>query len=540
MPITVGIIGHRDAVIKKDHEKAFLDLLNSIYNKFPNSPITLFSQLAAGADMWAARLFVKHGDENNRDYRLFVPLPMPIEDYMKDFSPEERIEFEVLVQKSDRCFELDNSDNNLDLKYRNGGKFVADSTMILVALFDGKENNLTGGTADIVYYKKNGVFKNDLDKTLSSSTGIVVELWCSREKSSNAENISLQLANVYKNYIKGRVIEKTLKKVDFGNRIYSKLKTKIEANSNTLYPNEPTSKKQNFLKLSYGLWDSCAEYYQKKYFLNLKLLSVFGLLLLVFFEIYRKETTDEFYPLVIIALAIAIFVIYQKIRGKNEHLYYIENRILAESIRVQFFWNKAGIQEQVTKYILRIHKKEYNWINAILNAIQGLSYQPSTRDSIDFDGIEKYWITDQKEFFHSALLKLDKRRNFHRYLTGSLVGFSLLIFIAIFSIELTGDYRAIEPSLIMVISILIGCFILIKGYYEKRGFNQISNQYELMLNVFKATESKINLINKSDLPKDEKEKRIKNLFFLAGKEALVEKGNWYSIFKDKELELEGI
>jgi hypothetical protein len=43
IPITVGIIGHLDAIITNKHNEIIKKLFNDISTKYPNSPVTLFS-----------------------------------------------------------------------------------------------------------------------------------------------------------------------------------------------------------------------------------------------------------------------------------------------------------------------------------------------------------------------------------------------------------------------------------------------------------------------------------------------------------------
>ena len=61
-----------------------------------------------------------------------------------------------------------------------------------------------------------------------------------------------------------------------------------------------------------------------------------------------------------------------------------------------------------------------------------------------------------------------------------------------------------------------------------------------MTSIYGACYSKMNEIEKSAKTKKEKEKQLDKLLFITGKEALIENGNWYLIFKEKEPEVEGI
>jgi len=58
IPITVGVVGHIDAITTSEHklqiEKLFIDLAA----KYPHSPLYLFSSVAEGADRFVAAIFL--------------------------------------------------------------------------------------------------------------------------------------------------------------------------------------------------------------------------------------------------------------------------------------------------------------------------------------------------------------------------------------------------------------------------------------------------------------------------------------------------
>ena len=60
-----------------------------------------------------------------------------------------------------------------------------------------------------------------------------------------------------------------------------------------------------------------------------------------------------------------------------------------------------------------------------------------------------------------------------------------------------------------------------------------------MQSIYKSADERINIILDCKLPTEAKYKRIQELLLKVGKEALIENGYWYTIFKDKEPEIEG-
>jgi hypothetical protein len=73
-----------------------------------------------------------------------------------------------------------------------------------------------------------------------------------------------------------------------------------------------------------------------------------------------------------------------------------------------------------------------------------------------------------------------------------------------------------------------------------KGYEQLMNQYELMSVIYDRAGSKIAETRGYDLNEEQRKAYLKELFFVIGKEALIENGSWYMIFKEKEPELEGI
>ena len=71
-----------------------------------------------------------------------------------------------------------------------------------------------------------------------------------------------------------------------------------------------------------------------------------------------------------------------------------------------------------------------------------------------------------------------------------------------------------------------------------KGYEQLLNQYELMQVIYKRAEAKIAELHQTPLKSGERDSYFRELFFVIGKEALIENGIWYLIFKEKEPEIE--
>ncbi|HZL40076.1 MAG TPA: hypothetical protein VFC45_07325 [Pseudolabrys sp.] len=173
VPLVVGVTGHRDLrsqdIPRLEQEvDAIITRLRRDYLEGDNeTPLILLSALAEGADQIAARVALAQG------VRLIAPLPMPLDEYRRDFepglAPGAAGDFEKNLSQAAAApvvpFTKDNSLEavrvNADKRaeqYRAVGLFIIQHCDVLIALWDGNENDLAaGGTAEIVAFKRHGI-----------------------------------------------------------------------------------------------------------------------------------------------------------------------------------------------------------------------------------------------------------------------------------------------------------------------------------------------------------------------------------------------
>jgi hypothetical protein len=543
IPITIGIVGHLDAIITEEHERKIVELFDDLHANFPNSPLYLFSQLAKGADTAIANLFIQTKQKTKRAYQLIAPLPYDKDKYEAHFDEPSKQVFNHLLSQSRKSFVLNRYDEqHLDHLYREGGRFVADSSIILLAIVEKDAVNKTGGTADLVNYKTNGTFNADDVDGLFDMRGLVLELDCARASSKTKRNpilASEPLLSVIKNSDNTSIL-KALQKIDDLNSIVPHpLQSKSEME---LYPEvKGLHNEQLLLRRFYGITNTGAERHHR--FSNWVLGSLFiiGPVTVGFFDLYKDH---NFAPVLLIitslliGLAIAIFYYNDE---KKHHSKFLENRILSEALRIQFFWSIGGINENISSYILRIHNTEYNWIKYLLSAIYGVCYT-SDIPPTPTNNIVRHWINDQFAFFENRINLLNKKLNSYKHLSRATLWPGVLIIIPLFLIcYLKNEGKEKEEwlkGLTIAMGLLISAAASFKAYSEKKGFHQIINQYELMKSIYSKSAHKIEHIMSMTTSPEEKNLAIKKIYLLAGKEALIENGNWYLIFKEKEPEVQ--
>lgn len=546
IPISISVIGHRDALVTEQDKRKIKDIFKQLLQKYPHSPLVLFSQLATGADSLVSQLFLEVKQEATRDMRLIGVLPYNKEYYEKfQFSTEAELEqFHSLLHQVERSFTLntfndkvkqlinENSKTHLseiNEYYRKGGEFIADHSIILLALWDGIENNAKGGTANTIFYKQHGYYKNFASEHIFDKEGKLVIIPVQRGKS--AKSPPNDVAYTLKDVLKDKSISKALEKIEELNKESGSCdKDEIKKNENYLFPDgKNISKTSSFIRTYFAVADTLANKYKDKYLSILIVLFITGFSTYVFFEIYKHLGLNTLFFGLTIGLIVFAYAMYKISLQSKNHQKFIENRVLSEALRTQFYWHISGINKLVSKDILRLHKKEYAWLNHILSGIFAYVYiaNPIT---INKDNILTHWIIDQSSFFEREIKEIEKKEKLFSLFSKITFAFGIVFLVIIFLLHSKDKHHLWLHPLIVVDSVLFGIFALIKAYYEKRGYKQIRTQYELMNDIFSVVKSKLSGI--------QDDTSFKNLLEITGKEVLIENGNWFMIYKDKKPEIE--
>lgn len=143
--VRVGVTGHR---ILADQDKIAHGIeagLGHIRTAFPKRTLIVVSPLAEGADRLVAQ-----GALAYRETQLVVPLPLPQDDYIQDFASDaSKAEFSELLKRATAVVTLAAQPTRNEA-YAAVGEYVLDHCDVLIAVWDGKDAQGQGGTAEIV------------------------------------------------------------------------------------------------------------------------------------------------------------------------------------------------------------------------------------------------------------------------------------------------------------------------------------------------------------------------------------------------------
>ena len=163
--------------------------------------------------------------------------------------------------------------------------------------------------------------------------------------------------------------------------------------------------------------------------------------------------------------------------------------VLAEGLRVQFYWRLAGIHESVYEHYLARQEGELDWIRNAMRAAQfRLQAEPeangsSARTRALVEIVLARWIRDQAADFARAVHR--ERRTATRIKWGTNV--CLIVSAVIASIgrrggaEHTDNQRGI---LVMLLTFALAAAGLFTGYAQKRAHQEHARRYGRVCTVF--------------------------------------------------------
>jgi len=206
LPLVIGVTGHRDLrdqdvqTLEREIAAIIERLRHDYLHGDGETPIIVLSSLAEGADRLVARVALAHGA------RLVAPMPMPIDEYRRDFEPGLKAgnaaEFDALLAQAIAApvvpFTPGNSlaavradSAKREEQYRAAGLFIAQHANVLIALWDGNGGAMRpGGTAEVVAFKRRGIPLDILGSARASldasEIGPVIHVVTPRQRETSA------------------------------------------------------------------------------------------------------------------------------------------------------------------------------------------------------------------------------------------------------------------------------------------------------------------------------------------------------------------
>ena len=522
LALYVGVTGHRD--IPAQHapalERAVSGVLSEIQAQYPHCTLTVLSPLADGADRLCARAAVEAG------LRLVVPMPMAADEYKKDFDDESNREFDELCGRADRTFAVPAPQNESAARgeyYRGVGKYVAEHSHILIALWDGRETLFPegGGTFETIK------FARERDRTVcvidtprpgdafretkpvvpvDGRIAVVNDLY--GDVAAHGQEMAEMTAAARADFLDGEA-EKSI---------------------------APGARR---IMDAFLCADALAVKNRDRKLRALQALSALGLLMVLAFLLY-DELESNLMLFVYGGLIILSFAVYMLAVRRRVHRKYITMRAIAEALRIQFYWGLCRISDSVFDSYTFTQKEELGFVETLLLSLQE---ELARFDTVMPERGRALWLRGQLDYHISSEAKKSKREARNKKAAKTMLALSIALFVLVAVMELFFK-NALESEL--PVQGIRGFLLMHDGAIIWRGILKI-----LLGTISAGTAFLANYYGNLALPQQIFfDKRMNALFEQAvrtesadgerfeetmrttGAEALIESAGWYILQRD--------
>jgi hypothetical protein len=579
-PLVIGITGHRD--VREEDRKALEHKLKEVFLKlhedYGASPLVLVTALAEGADRLAAEVALSLQPQVK--VRLVVPIPMPIELYELDFdslpvlstslaavamSRSSREEFHALLAKAESKFELELAEGNSyetiarpgparDRQYELVGKYIAQQSQILIALWDGVDSERVGGTASVVNFQREGVPGPEAFALEAPEGFPVYHILTPRLKNPYPQGEVLNLRKLYPRVFQGNDAQ--------AEKYYSKMFARLDEFNRSIVPTDRSlakdiKKSKNYLLQGvredelpagmeqalnrYAVADALAIGFQQKLFWAQVGLHAFTFLAFFLFLLFvHLPKHSPLYWRLSAGFVIVVFGLWKLCRKQAFDADHEDYRAIAEGLRVKFFWKLAGIEDSVADHYLGKLRSELDWIR---NGFRGWNVAEGRHDrgsvvSMEVEEqrnrlgfVRKYWIDDQLRYFgRSAESNLRYHECFH--ILGLICIVTVLVLGVVLGLLCIGNANPYFDRVAIGLEASLAAAALLHHFNNRMAYAEHAKQYNRMASLFaRATD----LLGKF-LQHDDFEKAY-DCVRKVGNEALTENGDWVLLHRERPLEV---
>ncbi len=558
-PLVIAVTAHRNLVASEvprivGEIRQFFEQLAADY---PHTPLTLLSPLAEGGGRLAARVAIE------MKMNLLVPLPLPVEMYKADFEGAESVdEFDSLCQhgtiielplyEGNTLENIETPGLNRNYQYAQAGIFLSSYSHVLMAIWDGKPSDAMGGTAQVVDFhltnRMAGVTQDEAQTWRlfgHDENDIVYHIACSRDQPNGAPAESLQPLQTSwlttdKRLERDSLLPKSKHRIfvrmdEFNADIDGNVAEIARHDVDLVDAKHLDRTHDRRINRLFRTTDWLAIAFQKRvrrmFLLTYNLAIGMGLA----FIIYGEYPSQKYMIWVFLSLfAIGVFIYSIAQRGQW-HRKYLDYRALAEGLRVQLYWQIAGVCDGAAiefshSTFLREQDAELGWIRNVMRA---------GSIPVDFarpppNGAEiaiRYWLeegsTGQPGYYRRKATERERLSAITRGIGMVCLwaGIAVAVFLGIYHDDLREEVR--DP-LIVLMGVLPLIAAVREAYAHKKAEKELIKQYRFTERIFSNAREQLEIATSDD--------ERKAILEALGKFALDEHAEWMLMHRERPLE----
>ena len=535
LPLVLSVTGHRDPVeAQVDSLRASIEsLLRELDALAPHTPIVVLSPLAEGADRIFAQACLDFRgrrrawsvqDDPRGGLSLVAVLPMEQSEYEQDFvTPESLQQFRALLEQSEFHVPIPMPDGGSvdqlaaeregdpewkqrplrDAQYARLGHFIAMQSNLVVAMWDGVDPRLEGGTAAIVGFcargrlERNTVPLRSAIKDLEPNDPTPVA-WIPMQRRKHASETALaaiapDLASQVQRCWDAIPHREHLpqdpppswSRLIADLRWLDRLNHRIAAAGDGYPPDGPPTP----IDARFRTLDAAASAAKQRLLRTMR-----SLLIAVVLTILALQATTAWswwvWPMAYLLGLVSVWLGYRFIKKRGLEREAADLRLLAEALRVQRHWLQAGIVEQASDHYLAHRSLEIPVLRrfmrgATIEAFHPIDLNTPNAAPSPSAAIEP-WLVGQRDWIKRTIGKIDRRQRRGRWALRSTM--VLVVLLAATSLWLSLE-RAVPAGLFAWVDFLCGATLTISlgvGFWQKlRGDEEDLRRYRSMVVIFR-------------------------------------------------------
>ena len=572
VPLLIGITGHRDLVERQIPQiRALLrSLLQRLSDEYPSVGAVLLTSMAEGADLLAAEVAMELGIATT------CILPHPVAEARASLeSDSSRQRFDQIYQRSshvniDAMVELHHERIGEEAptherRFQIAGAVVARFSTLLIAVWDGRRTARAAGTAWVVDYRRRALGVSaahaplpDVDLLSVDDNDLVYEIRCSRRSRPDPEDaIAVQAMGfsgrgVTHAWELPRSLHLVLQRMEDLNEDIARFAVNIAAESRSLSPphTTPPSHLRRLDELFRAV-DWLGEHYQRWFNQTLRMRYALWAAMALLLVSFKKDSLGPFGIAAIagvLALFGAGFALSRWAHHHDWHRKYLDYRALAEGLRVEFYWELAGIErhpegELAHEAFLQRQDIALQWIRVTMRTARlrlAIERTPPTPDGLAHAvaggiGAEEHrQPAGQLRYYHTVVERCERRVRMLEAIKVALLAGGLLLAV-VFAVELlavrahhSGFPAATRERLLFALALLPAFAAIFDTYVDQKADRVLLRQYRHMRALFRIANRELRA-TRSDAAR-------KGILRSLGHACLAEHAQWVLGYRDKRIE----
>lgn len=553
-PLVIGVTSHRDIAASELEavRQCVREFFARLQRDFPQLPLVVLSALAEGGDQLVAREALAAGA------RLIAPLPLPRDLYIEDFTdPAVRTSFNTLCDQSaivqlpllrgHSRSAIESHGMARDRQYAQAGAYIASHCHILLAIWDGSDSERLGGTAQIVKYHLSGALPGLIERHRDTrhvlgagDERLLYHIVCARVGAEGAAAgpvpVRSQWRTADSTSADPRVPEgfhlMFTRMADF-NVDCERHARQIEAAARAHHDAERGA--TSTVDLLFRPADWLAMHFQRWVLVALRSTYTLAALMGIAFTFYAHLAAQNSLIYLFLLLFASGGFVAVLARKHGWHRKYLDYRALAEGLRVQSYWRRAGIaagndHEFAHDNFLQKQNIELGWIR---NVMRAASLQPPPKPAAGtLAGVIAEWVGESGKSgqLHYFERKTVERAGLHHIteMIGSIslwAGIAISVFLAAFALRLTHESKTVLVSIMAVLSIIAA---VREAYAHRKADKELIRQYRFMQRIFAAARA---ALDRTHDPAGQRE-----ILLSLGEAALSEHAEWTLMHRERHVE----